>query len=66
MNSVIKVKGMSCQHCVMAVKKALSSLDGVKEVDVNLEKGEATLIHDGHADLNEARQRIVKAGYKIG
>jgi copper chaperone CopZ len=50
----------------MAVKKALSSLDGVKEVDVNLEKGEATLIHDGLVDTNEARQRIVKAGYEIG
>ncbi|MHB8204000.1 MAG: heavy-metal-associated domain-containing protein [Desulfomonilaceae bacterium] len=66
MNSVIKVKGMSCQHCVMSVKKALSSLDGVKEVEVNLEKGEATLIHDGPVDTNEARQRIVKAGYEIG
>ena len=66
MNSVIKVKGMSCQHCVMAVKTALSSLDGVKEVDVNLEKGEATLIHDGPVDTNEARQRIEKAGYEVG
>jgi copper chaperone CopZ len=50
----------------MAVKKALSSLDGVKEVDVNLEKGEATLIHDGPVDTNEARQRIEKAGYEVG
>jgi hypothetical protein len=24
MNSVLKVKGMSCQHCVMSVTKALN------------------------------------------
>ncbi len=66
MNSVIKVKGMSCQHCVMAVKKTLSSLDGVQEVNVNLENGEATLTHDGPVNMNEARQRIEKAGYEVG
>ena len=66
MNSVIKVKGMSCQHCVLAVKKTLSSLDGVQEVNVNLENGEATLTHDGLVDMNEARQRIEKAGYEVG
>ncbi|MGC8602851.1 MAG: heavy-metal-associated domain-containing protein [Desulfomonilaceae bacterium] len=66
MNSVIKVKGMSCQHCVMAVKKALSSMDGVQEVNVNLESSEATLKHDNPLDMNEARQRIEKAGYEVG
>ena len=34
---VVHIEGMSCQHCVMNVKKGLSSLDGVTKVDVNLE-----------------------------
>ena len=37
----IKIRGMSCQHCVMAVKKALGGIDGIKDVSVDLEKGEA-------------------------
>ena len=38
----IKIKGMSCQHCVMAVTKALTALDGVKDVKVDLKSGVAT------------------------
>jgi len=28
----IKIQGMSCQHCVMSVTKALGSLPGVKNL----------------------------------
>ncbi|MDZ7796262.1 MAG: permease [Candidatus Marinimicrobia bacterium] len=35
----VEIEGMSCRHCVMSVKKGLSSLDGVTGVDVNLEVG---------------------------
>ncbi|MGC8658504.1 MAG: heavy-metal-associated domain-containing protein [Desulfomonilaceae bacterium] len=66
MDTVIKVKGMSCQHCVMAVKKVLSSLNGVKDVNVDLEKGQATITHEAPIDMNDARQRIEKAGYEVG
>ena len=38
----IKVKGMSCQHCVASVTKALSEIDGLSDINVNLEAGEAT------------------------
>jgi copper chaperone CopZ len=38
----IKIKGMSCQHCVMAATKALAALDGVKDVKVDLKSGVAT------------------------
>ena len=37
MNKVIKIEGMSCEHCVGAVKKALTSVDGVSSVEVSLE-----------------------------
>ena len=38
----IKIKGMTCNHCVMAVTKALEKIDGVKNVKVDLAKAEAT------------------------
>ena len=38
----IKIKGMSCQHCVKAVTKALGEIDGIEDVQVDLDRGEAT------------------------
>jgi copper chaperone CopZ len=31
METKIAIEGMSCQHCVMAVKKALGGLPGILE-----------------------------------
>jgi len=31
MATTLKVKGMSCQHCVMSVTKALGQLEGIKK-----------------------------------
>ena len=44
--SEIKIKGMSCNHCVASIQKALSALEGVKSVDVSLENEMATVEHD--------------------
>lgn len=44
--SEIKIKGMSCNHCVASVQKALSALEGVKSVDVSLENETATVEYD--------------------
>ncbi|MBW1766548.1 MAG: heavy-metal-associated domain-containing protein, partial [Deltaproteobacteria bacterium] len=39
--AAIKINGMSCNHCVMAVTRALNEIDGVKDVKVDLSKGKA-------------------------
>ncbi len=41
MKKTIKIKGMMCNHCVSTVKKALSAINGVEEVEVSLENGTA-------------------------
>ena len=38
MTTIIKINGMSCGHCSMAVKKALGQIEGVETVEVNLEE----------------------------
>lgn len=40
------VKGMSCGGCTSSVQRALSSLDGVKKVEVTLPPGSATVEAD--------------------
>jgi len=61
----IKIQGMSCQHCVMSVTKALGSIPGVKSLKVDLVKGEATFENTQEASLEEIRKAVEEAGYKV-
>lgn len=59
----IKIEGMSCQHCVMSVKKAVDGVDGVSSSNVVI--GSASVVYDSaktNADVIAAAVR--KAGYK--
>lgn len=61
----IKIQGMSCHHCVMAVTKALEKFAGVKEVQVDLERGEARFENPQGVSAEAIRQAVEKAGYKV-
>lgn len=63
--TTIKIKGMSCNHCVVAVNKALNEIEGIKDVKVDLQKGEATFEEPMPLDMNIVRERIKKAGYEV-
>jgi len=63
--TTIKIKGMSCQHCVMAVTTALSGIEGIKNVQVDLSKGEATFSEDRPVEKALIRERIQKAGFEV-
>ena len=43
MKETVKIEGMMCNHCEMAVKKALEALAGVEKAEVSHEKGTAVL-----------------------
>ena len=62
----IKIKGMSCQHCVKAVTKALGEIDGIEGVKVDLSKGEASFNETGPVDEQLLREKIKKAGFELG
>ncbi|MDD5476066.1 MAG: heavy metal-associated domain-containing protein [Syntrophales bacterium] len=61
----ITIKGMSCGHCVAAVTKALEGIEGVTDVNVDLENGEATFTEAIPVSLEVVRDRIRKAGYEV-
>ena len=63
---VIKVKGMSCDHCVKAVTKVLEEIDGIGNVKVDLERGEATFDETGPVKMSVVEEKIKKAGYEVG
>ena len=58
----IKIEGMSCNHCKMAVEKTLSNIKEVDSFSVDLEKGEALLT--GNPDLDILIDEINKLGYR--
>ena len=64
--NTIKITGMTCQHCVKAVTRALEDIDGIKNVSVNLEEGEATFDEKGSVDIAVVRGKIEDAGYEVG
>jgi copper chaperone len=61
----VKIQGMSCQHCIMAVTKALNNIGGLKDVKVDLGKGEASFENVGQVSREKISQVIEEAGFKV-
>ena len=61
----MKIKGMSCQHCVASVKTALESIQGLSQVTVNLDTEEATFEND-NVSREEIRAAVNKIGFEPG
>ncbi len=60
----LKIDGMSCQHCVMSVKKAIDGVEGVSKSDVNV--GTATVDYDESKTSSDTiSSAVTSAGYKI-
>ena len=61
----ITVKGMSCQHCVMAVTKALNGIEGITDVKVDLASGRVTFEETKSVAQETIAAAIKKAGYDV-
>lgn len=65
MVKVIGVEGMMCNKCVAHVTKALEGVEGVVNVEVNLEEKKATVeIEEGVTD-EALTAAIVEEGYEV-
>jgi len=63
MRKIITVEGMMCDHCKMRVQKALADLDGVKEVNVDLENKKAEVFLFKDVEDKVLCDAVTKAGY---
>ncbi len=61
----VRVKGMSCEHCVSSVTKALEEVEGISNVSVDLNSAEATFENNG-ASTEEIQVAIKKIGFEPG
>ncbi|MGI6648596.1 MAG: cation transporter [Bacillota bacterium] len=64
--SMLKVQGMSCSHCQMAVEKTLVNLKGVNAVDVDLLSGKVNVDYDPVlVNLTQMVNAIEEAGFTV-
>ena len=60
---VVTIEGMHCQHCMMKVNQALSSIPGVSNVHVDLMEEHATLESDSPVDSKVIEEKISAIGF---
>lgn len=64
MKKMIKIEGMSCQHCVNHVRVALEDIKGVSNVEVSLINNMAVIDEEGVSN-ETIIQELEEAGYKV-
>jgi copper chaperone CopZ len=60
----LKVQGMTCGHCVSAVKRALEGFDSVEEASPDLGSG-LVRVRGSHLDASALIGAVEKAGYQV-
>lgn len=64
MKKVVKIKGMSCEHCVRRLERALNSLDGVV-AKVSLKDKNAALSLSKPVEDRVIIDAVENAGYDV-
>lgn len=63
---MLNVEGMSCSHCENAIKKAVGALDGVNEVNVDLNGKSVTVEYDAaKVTIDQIKFEIDDQGYEV-
>ena len=60
----LKIEGMSCGHCVMAVRKELGKLNDVVVDEVQIGSARVTL-DETKVAFDKLHQAVEKAGYRV-
>ncbi len=63
--SILKVDGMSCEHCVKAITNAVGALPNVSQVSVDLKTKTVTVQHGAELSLEKIKSEIEDQGYDI-
>ena len=64
MKTTLNIEGMSCNHCVNHVTKAIKALAGVTSVNVSLEGKNAVVEHSSEVSPDALKAAVTSAGYE--
>lgn len=59
------VAGMTCDHCVQAVRREVGAIHGVSSVDVDLASGRVSVEAEQPIPLQAVKQAIDEAGFDL-
>ena len=63
---LIKVEGMTCQHCVQTITKKLKNISGLNSIDISLDNKEVNVRFDeDETNLQEITKKIVEVGFEL-
>ncbi len=64
-STTYRVEGMTCEHCVRAVRAEVGALEGVDEVEVDLATGEVAVTSAAPLDRAAVQAAVDEAGYEL-
>jgi copper ion binding protein len=64
-STTYRVEGMTCDHCVRAVRTEVGAIEGVAEVEVDLATGEVAVTSAAPLDPATVRAAVDEAGYEL-
>ena len=63
---LIRVEGMTCQHCVHTIREELKKILGLISIDVDLDKKEVDVRYDENkTSLIEITKNIIGIGFDL-
>jgi len=62
---VLNVPDVSCNHCKMAIERAVAQVPGVQSVDVEVDTKSVNVRLDPSGDLQAVRAAIEDEGYTV-
>lgn len=63
MNAQIVVENLKCHGCANTIRKAISQLDGVSAVEVDVEQGRVDVNFGDPGSLEQIRAKLLNLGY---
>jgi copper ion binding protein len=66
MKKIIDVEGITCEHCVSTIQKAIKNLSGIIKVDVDIPKKKVIVeFNQSLKNSEEILKKIKEAGFEI-
>ncbi|MCC5893858.1 MAG: heavy-metal-associated domain-containing protein [Alkalibacterium sp.] len=59
------VEGMNCNGCANSVKAAFTQVEGVQEVDVNLDSKEATIVSQNELSESKIKEALADTTFTV-
>ncbi|RDU64700.1 heavy-metal-associated domain-containing protein [Helicobacter sp. MIT 14-3879] len=65
MREIIEIEGMSCNHCVEKIKKFVSEVNGVENIEISLENKTLDVVFNLPANIEAIKEAILDSGFDI-